>query len=520
MGVQFCTPIFYIGRIILISQAHIKTSLLATLMVGLVFGSCKEPISGERNENKPPSTNLTVEAINRGNDFRLSSQITISWFGKDPDGYIIGYEYAINDTSEGAWKFTTRTDSTFILPITAGQQNDDVLFKIRAIDNENLRDPIGARLVYPVVNSEPTVSINRVQSPPDTLYSIASFGWAFDDPDGILNLDRTEIAINDTVNGWVEIPFTESDEGQLFISLEVDNSTPGEKDAKVFLGRSYSTLQVDGQNLVIPGVKVGERNTFYVRAVDASESISNVDTLSWFIKEQKSRTLLLNDFSGSNSAQTLEFHLNILSEGGLTPDVWNINDGEVVQGRVALSEAFPSVIDPTLKKTLAKWDHIYWISDDMDRNIVYAQEIMGEFLSNGGNLFVNIPIKKMNTSDELFNFIPVDSIATGDYYLFQDKLVVPNTSLETTLKVDAGGFALVSAKPIKGINGSTALYSTDYDRKTGSGFRAYDGYEQVAIENPEGNLVYFAIDLKNLNGNNNLGQLIQELVVGRLGFKQ
>ena len=126
----------------------------------------------------------------------------------------------------------------------------------------------------------------------------------------------------------------------------------------------------------------------------------------------------------------------------------------------------------------------------------------------------------MNTSDELFNFIPVDSIATGDYYLFQDTLVVPTPPLEAKLKVAAGGFALVSAKPIKGISGSTALYSTDYHRKTGSGFRAYNGYEQVAVENPEGNLVYFAIDLKNLNGNNNLGQLIQELVVGRLGFKQ
>ncbi len=520
MGVQLCTPIFYIGRIILIAQKHIKSSLLATILVGLVFGSCKEPITGDRNENKAPSTNLTVEAINRGNDFRLSSQIKISWFGIDPDGYVIGYEYAINDTSESAWTFTTKTDSTFILPITPGQQNDDVLFKVRAVDNENLRDPDGARLVYPVVNSKPEVAINRTQSPPDTLYAIASFGWSFSDPDGILNLDRTEIAVNDTVNGWFEIPFTESDEGQLFISLEVDNSTPGAKDARVFLGKSYSTLQVDGQSLVIPGVKVGDKNTFYVRAIDASESKSNVDTLSWFIKEQKSKTLILNDYSGSNSTETLEFHLNILNEGGLTPDVWNINDGEVVQGRVALSEAFPTVVDPTLEKTLAKWDHIYWISNDMDRNIVYAQEILREFFSNGGTSFVNIPIKKMNTTDEVFNFIPVDSIATGDYYLFQDTLVVPTPPLETKLKVAAGGFALVSAKPVKGISGSKILYSADYHRKTSRGFSVYNGYEQVAIENPEGNLVYFAIDLKNLNGNNNLGQLIQELVVGRLGFKQ
>ena len=226
---------------------------------------------------------MTVEAINRGNDFRLSSQIQISWFGNDPDGFVAGFEYAINDTSEGNFTFTTKTDSTFILPITPGQENDDVLFKVRAIDDQGLKDPKGASLIFPIVNSNPQVSLNSNQSPPDTLFSVSSFGWNFSDPDGFLNLARTEIAINDTINGWVSIPFTEDDNGQLFISLEVDNSTSGAQDAQLFLGRSYSTLQVDGQSVTVP-VEVGSRNTFYVRAIDAAEAVSNVDSVSWFIK--------------------------------------------------------------------------------------------------------------------------------------------------------------------------------------------------------------------------------------------
>ncbi len=496
---------------------RIKQLLPTVLLLVLFLGSCKDPITGERHENLPPTTKLTVESINRGDDFRLSSQIKISWFGSDPDGYVIGYEYAINDTSESAWSFTTKTDSTFILPITPGENQADVFFKVRAIDNENLKDPIGASLVYPIINSRPTVSINSIQSPPDTLYSIASFGWSFDDPDGLLNIQKTEIAVNDTVNGWVEIPFTENDEGELFISLEFDNRSAGDKEAKVFIGRSYSTLVNNGEEVVIPGVKVGEKNMFYVRAIDAAHEISAVDTLSWFVKEQKSNTLLLHDYAGANSEATLQLHLEALAENGIVPDIWVINDGEVVQDRVALSEAFPTVIDPTLKKTLAKWDHIYWISNDLDRNIIYAQDILSEFYKNGGTSFVNIPIKRKSIGEDLFNYLPVDSIGIGNFILTRNSLLQPVDPITAELKISR---SLTDAMPLKGISGSTTLYNGDYMRRLPIGGNvAYNGYKGVAIENPERNLVYFAIDMRFLDGDDNIDEMIRDLVVGRLGFK-
>lgn len=496
---------------------HIKQLLPAILLMVLFFGSCKDSLTGEKNENQPPTTKLTVESINRGDDFRLSSQIKISWFGTDPDGYVVGYEYAVNDTSEGAWSFTTKTDSTFILPITPGQNQDDVLFKVRAIDNDGLKDPVGARLVYPIINSKPTVSINPTQSPPDTLYSIASFGWSFDDPDGLLNIEKTEVAVNDTINGWVEIPFTENDEGELFISLEVDNSSEGEKDAQVFIGRSYSTLQHNGQDVIIPGVKVGERNTFYVRAIDAAQEISDLDSLSWVVKKQQSNTLFLHDYAGSNAESTLKLHKEALQANGIEPDIWIINDGEVVQDRVALSEAFPTVIDPTLKKTLAKWDHIYWISNDLDRNIIYAQDILSEFYQNGGTSFVNIPIKRKGLGEDLFNYLPVDSIGIGNFILNRNSVVAPEAPITAELTLNR---SLTDAMPLKGISGSTVLYNGDYLRRLPIGGNSpYNGYKGVAIENPEGNLVYFAIDMRFLDGSDNIDEMIRDLVVGRLGFK-
>ena len=63
------------------------------------------------------------------------------------------------------------------------------------------------------------------------------------------------------------------------------------------------------------------------------------------------------------------------------------------------------------------------------------------------------------------------------------------------------------------------LYTTDFKRRTATGgFREYDGYEGIALENTEGNVVYFSIDLDNLDGNNNLDAMLQEVIVNRLGF--
>ncbi|HBX65172.1 MAG TPA: hypothetical protein DEG32_03130, partial [Balneolaceae bacterium] len=95
-------------------------------------------------------------------------------------------------------------------------------------------------------------------------------------------------------------------------------------------------------------------------------AVSSVDTLSWYIKEQQSKVLFLNDFGASNYVEVQNQHLSYLSENGITPDVWFINTGQPSLGTIELSDQFPTVIDPTLSKTLAKWDHIYWLSDDLD----------------------------------------------------------------------------------------------------------------------------------------------------------
>ena len=71
------------------------------------------------------------------------------------------------------------------------------------------------------------------------------------------------------------------------------------------------------------------------------------------------------------------------------------------------------------------------------------------------------------------------------------------------------------------MSGSTSLYQANFVRRTATGgVRAYNDYQFVTIENTEGNVIYFSLDLSNLNGNNNISDMIQEVVIERLGFKQ
>ncbi len=492
--------------------------LISFFLLGIIIlGTCETAPTGDFVENNPPNTFLTVEQINREGDFRLSSQINISWWGTDSDGYIVGYEYAINDTSENAWSFTTRTDSTFILPIEEGESQDDVLFKIRAIDDDGAVDTDGAELIFPIVNSAPSVSLNLTELPADTMYAIASFGWAIDDPDGLSNIDRTEIIINNKQGEWVEIPIP-TDENQIFISLEVDNSTTGIKDANVYQGRSYQRL-ID---VNISGIAVDALNTFYVRTVDNAGAVSSIDSTSWYVKQQTSNTLFFNDFRGSNSDQEQSAHLDLLAQLNITPDVWVINDGELSLGVVPFSTAFPAVKDPTLTNTLKNWDHIYWISNDLRRNISSGQEILTDFFDEGGTLYANIPITGIDQESEVFGLIPVDSIANGAFLVLDEKSInvdSPEIPQELAMEIDVS-FAVDYAQPLKPISGAKSLFSADFDRRTSRGVRAYDGYESIIIENAEGNLIYFSLNYSDVNGNNNLIDVLQELLINRLNFKQ
>lgn len=498
--------------------------LILSVITALVISSCDTSLDGNLDENLAPNTSLTVDNIEVDEGNRLSSRVSISWWGDDPDGYVEGYEYAISDTSDGNWRFTTRTDSVFILPISAGQEIEDVLFAVRSVDNEGKMDPDPASIEFPLRNSDPITELNTLELPPDTTYTIASFGWNIDDPDGLPTVQSTEIAINDSINGWIEIPIEADDQQEFFISVEINQDGEGEGTADVYLGRNYrpSDIQLDG-------FRLDDTNTFYVRTTDAALAVSEIQSYEWYLKRQTSNVLVLNDDASTGSQENLEYTLSRLTGININADVLDITDGEGfgANGVVPLSESFPRIIEPTLDRALAQWDHIYWISSSLQRNINYAPEILNRFFDSGGTVFFTTLSRVQNSSNPLLNFLPIQQFVSIDasrgeigFQIRDDYEISP---IENGPVLNYNGGLNNGVWPFVPFDSGDALYEAELLKRGffSGGLERYNGPSTIAAINPEGNLIFFGIPMIDFSDNgqdDNVELLLQELLINRLGF--
>lgn len=523
------------------------------LFIPLIFlvSSCDNGIQGSLNENQLPTTSLTVNEINLPAGKRLVSQVDISWWGDDPDGYVVGYEFLIGDpasATDADWVFTEKTDSTFILPIPEGSIDADVQFTVRAIDNDDARDTDPPSLTFPIRNTKPGIEFKFNETPSDTTYSIMSFGFTPSDPDGNANLNRVEVALNDTstASNWKELSLDID-----FITLKIDDSSTNPT-AKILVGRSAVDSDLEFQTVNLDG-----ENTFYIRAIDNAAAVSDVLTKTWYVKKQTSRVLFLNDYFGTEekTAEMGNMHLSLLNQVGITKvDYLDISDGEVRGGtRVPLTSALPdrSLADPTTNMILAQWDYIYWISDDLDRNIGYALELTTKFFENGGKMFINIPVEYLADRNPLFQFLPFKAVEQAAYpeggrspeFIIDQCTVVSNNdgvSPPITLRFKQNIFP---AFPIIPFQESINLFDADFGLKLANPREnaPYDGNSLIATMNSDKNIIYFGIDFnkfttpntpetsrnnrcKDSNGDllppSDLKELVNFLTIETLGFQQ
>jgi|AntRauTorckE6833_2_1112554.scaffolds.fasta_scaffold00185_37 hypothetical protein len=515
----------------------LRSSILLLVLLNFLIVSCDNGLQGSLNENQPPNTSLTLNEINLPEGERLVSQVNISWWGDDPDGYIVGYEFFIGDVSSAAdedWIFTESTDSTFILPIEEGNLDADVEFTVRAIDNDDARDDSPASLTFPIRNTEPNIEFNLNETPPDTTFRVMSFGYNASDPDGNANLNRVEIALNDTAseNAWKQIPLNVT-----FVTLKIDD-TVAEPTAEVLVGRA-----VNEAGLIFDSVYVDADNTFYIRSFDNAEAVSEVEEFTWYVKKQTSRILFLNDFYSTATAteDRAALHLGLLAQAGITEvDYLDISDGFATGGqRVPLTQALPdrSLADPTTNMMLAEWDHIYWISNDLSRNIGYALELTQDFFDNGGTMFVNIPSKFIASDNPLLQFLPfegVEQASTGENFYIARCAEISESDEITDApflqlnRIGTGYF------PIIPFNESTPLFEAPFETRNFLGVRAdFEGSHLISAMNPDETILYFGIDLDDFttdgstcesDGNtpppSELGRLIEFITDETLGFEQ
>jgi len=194
---------------------RITALVVFTLVTGVVLLSCaKDPLKVDRN--RPPQTFLVAAPVDTSvADIAYSYRIHLYWRGEDSDGYVVGYEYSWDDSSIGAFKFTTKTDSIFELTvndssqITGGTgQNPSTArthtFYIRAVDNLGKPDPsltiynrrpFKAQTVAPLVTFTGAIPNLSDSAAIDTLCEGTPFtvSWYGRDPDGIVTKYRFDV---------------------------------------------------------------------------------------------------------------------------------------------------------------------------------------------------------------------------------------------------------------------------------------------------------------------------------------
>jgi len=488
---------------------HIPKRIALLFLPTLIFAGCEAGLDGTPKENQPPSTSFTVNSINLPEGERLTSQISISWWGDDADGFVEGYEFYIGenpDQQQDGWVFTTSTDSTFILPIEEGELDADVRFTVRAVDNEGLRDPQPPSLVFPIRNSAPTAEFVANEIPPDTTYRVFSFGFRVNDPDGAANLNRIEFAINDTSEAasWIAL-----DPAIQLLTFRIDDTQPGNP-TQVFTGRNAISTEFQ-----INTIETDAENTFYLRSIDNAGSVSAVRDYTWYVKRQQSNILFLNDFSGPDSQARANLHIGLLASVGITNfDYIDITDGLATGGRrVVLSQAFPNraLVVPTTNMMLAEWDHIYWISQDLDRNIGYALEMTLDFFTGGGTMFVNIPTKTVPDDNPALEFLPFERIQASPpgapFFIAANTTMNPTAAMQnlvnspetSTTEIPYLRFVRNQAGnlfPVVPFGQTVELYEAEFQtrRLFPPSTTPYDGPLGVTASSPENNLLYFGVD--------------------------
>jgi len=187
---------------------------MAGFALALLASCAKDPLIVDRN--RPPRTFIVaapVDSSRSGQDASVSYRIHLYWRGEDPDGYVVGYLWAFDDSSITNFHYTTKTDSVF--EVTVNDSADIIngtrlaltskyhTFFIRAVDNLGKPDPnlaVFNRTTYKATTIRPSVQL--VGALPsgigvDTLSDGAPFKvcWTGSDPDGQVILYKYDVGV-------------------------------------------------------------------------------------------------------------------------------------------------------------------------------------------------------------------------------------------------------------------------------------------------------------------------------------
>lgn len=385
------------------SQFIIRGTVALVVIFSLHFvTSC---VRGNKLANQAPDTKISIDSINLTGAERLNSNISLSWYGSDADGYVVGYEISLNNTD---WTYTTAQDSTFIFEIPAGSDTADIDFYVRSVDNDGNKDQTPAYLKVPVKNTPPVANFEEESQPWDTALCVATFLWEASDNDGNETVEKIEMRFND--GDWYEIPV-----GQKLVSFMLDTTASSgmSSEASVFYGTTMTA-----RSLKINGVIPDHNNTLYLRAFDISGSQSQVDTsVTFYFKNKKNNLLWIN----GHPASVAPIYSNILNNINVSYDYLDF-------GTYNTGEQLPKYWNPTFELMLGLYEVLFVNADGTQtyKNPITSKSAVlldfmapaiQTFVSNGKKSLITTRFRKPDDgTDPLSNFrgaYPIDSLVIG-----------------------------------------------------------------------------------------------------------
>ena len=371
-------------------------------LLPIVFGLSLFWVScdpGELLENQAPETSFFIDQVDLSEDDRLNTVVKVAWLGNDPDGYVKGYELSVQ---EGPWVFTTSTDSVLSLDLDPGSSTTDVLLKVRAIDNQDLKDDTPAELVLPIRNTPPTIEFDDSPALPDTVRSVFSFTWSIADLEGLGTIDTVFLRVND--GAWYPLDPLEN----FATIVPQDPFLVGTQEGRLLLGPDAIEAF-----LPISGLKVGAENILQLQARDISGSFSEVDSSrEFYLAPQTSDLLVINSHQQEAAISFTRTTFESISAGSY--DWLNVRD------------ELPSFWEPTFSLFIQLYDRIYWFdggqpiaSSGETYLLEQAANSFQNYLNQGRKLMVSTPFNPVfneparQAQSLIFDFSPADSLSSS-----------------------------------------------------------------------------------------------------------
>lgn len=388
----------------------------------MFFVACEK---GNELSNQAPDTQFSIEAINLVGENRLNSIVSLSWSGKDPDGYVKGFELSRDGIQ---WDFTTQQDSTFRFSLNLGSDTSDIELFVRAIDNEDIVDPTPDRINIPIRNTPPIAEFGDNLSIPDTAYLVTTTEWDAKDIDGDETITNVYISLNGAT--WYEINKTK----KIFSIVPVDATATDTSNAFIY----YGTDAIPASQQ-IEGLLLNDTNRIFIKAVDQAGTESIIDTsTTFFVKGKVNDLLVIGGISNPNPNQ---IYKDVLT---------NINANyDFIDMLVANGIYRPKIWNITFKLQLSFYDKLFFYSDETSLSNPYsgtsslllesAANSLQDYSNNGGKYFISTFFTHTTNIDGFIGVLPISgksATRTSDNSVSKDSTFRSPIATFPDLKLD------------------------------------------------------------------------------------